>query len=112
MLLTLFRLTSFLLAFHISLKHLHDGHALITPRLLEGLLGLRGLTCCCLKGITIAVIAMAVQGDVGLVGTTVGLATPTKLLTATLLRDSTNRVPRRLALWVTFGFGLGCTSLN
>jgi hypothetical protein len=55
------RLTSFLLAFHTSLKHgLHEGHALITPRLLVGLLGLRGLTCCCLEGLTIAVIATAV----------------------------------------------------
>jgi hypothetical protein len=43
-LLTLFRLTGFLLAFRISLKHgLHEGHALIAPRLVEGLLGLRGL---------------------------------------------------------------------
>ncbi len=63
MFLTFLRLTGILLAFHISLEHgLHEGYALIAPRLLVGLLGLRGLTCCCLKGLTIAVIAMAVQG--------------------------------------------------
>jgi hypothetical protein len=93
-LLMLFRHTGFLQAFCISLDHgLHEGHALISPRLLEGLLGLKGLTCCCLKGLTIAVIALAVQGVVGLVGTTVGLATLAKLLTATLLRGSTSRAP-------------------
>ncbi len=59
--LTFLRLTGFLLAFHISLEHgLHEGLALIPPRLLVGLLGLRGLTCCCHEGLTIAVIAMAV----------------------------------------------------
>ncbi len=113
MLLTLLRLTGFLLAFHISLKHgLHEGHALIAPRLLEGLLGFRWLTCCCLEGLTIVVIAMAVQGVVGLVGTAVSLAMLAKLLTATLLRDSTSWAPRRLALWVTLGLRLGCTSLT
>ncbi len=67
MLLVLLRLTGFLLAFCISLNHgLHEGHALIAPRLLVGFLGLRGLTCCCLKGLTIAVIVTAVQGVVGL----------------------------------------------
>jgi hypothetical protein len=46
--LTFLRLTGFLLAFYISLEHgLHEGHALITPRHLVGLLGLRGLTCWC-----------------------------------------------------------------
>jgi hypothetical protein len=100
------RLTGFLLVFHISLEHgLHEGHALIAPRLLLGLLELRGLTCCCLEGLTIAVIATAVQGVVGCEGTAMGLATLAKLLTATLLRDSTSWAPRRLALWVTFGFG-------
>ncbi len=80
------RLTGFLLAFHISLEHeLNEGHALIAPRLLVGLLGLRGLTCCCCKGLTIAVIAMAVQGVMGLEGTAMGLAMLAKLLTATLL---------------------------
>jgi hypothetical protein len=112
-LLALLRLTGFLLAFRISLEHgLHEGHALIAPRLLVGLLGLRGLTCCCLEGLTIAVIAMAVKGVVGLAGTAVGLATLAKLLTATLLRDSTSWAPRRLALRITLGFGPGCTSLT
>ncbi len=94
------RFTGFLLAFHISLEHgLHEGHALIAPRLLVGLLRLRGLTCCCLEGLTIAVVMTAVQGVVGLEGTTVGIATLAELCTATLLRDSTSRAPRRLALW-------------
>jgi hypothetical protein len=109
----LLRLTGFLLAFHISLEHgLHKRHALITLKLLIGLLGLRGLTCCCLKGFTFAVIAIAVQGVVGLVGTAVGLTTLAKLLTATLLRDLTSQTPRSLALWVTLGFRSGCTSLT
>jgi hypothetical protein len=107
------KLTSFLLAFCISLKHgLHEGHAIIAPRLLVGLLGLRGLTCCCLEGLTIAVIAMAVQGVVGLVGTTMCLATLAKLLTATLLINLTSQPPRRFELQVTLGFGSGCTSLT
>jgi hypothetical protein len=112
--LMLLRLTGFLLAFCISLKDgLHEGHARIAPRLLVGLLGLRGLTCCCLKGLTIAVIATAVQGVVGLVGTAVGLATLARLHTVILLRDySTSRAPRRHALWVFLGFGLGCTTLT
>jgi hypothetical protein len=102
--LTFLRLTGFLLAFHISLKHgLREGHVLTAPRLLVGLLGLRGLTCCCLKGLTIAVM--------GLEGTAVGFATLAELLTATLLRDLTSRAPRRLVLWVTLGFGWGCTAL-
>ncbi len=113
MFLTFLRLTGFLLFFYISLEHgLHEGHALITPRLLVGLLGLRGLTCCCLEGLSVAVIATAVQGVVGLEGTNVGFATLAELLTATLLRDSTSRPPRRLALWVIFGFGWGCTALS
>ncbi len=111
--LALLRLTGFLLAFHINLEHgLHKSHALIAPKFLVGLLGLRGLTCCCLKGLTIAVIATAVQGVVGLEGTTVGFATLAELLTATLLRDLTSRAPRRLALWITLGFGPGCSSLT
>jgi hypothetical protein len=82
----LLRLTGFFLAFGMSLEHgLHKGHALIAPRLLLGLLGIRGLTCCFLEGLTITVIAMAVQGVVGLVGTTVDLATLAKLLTVTFL---------------------------
>jgi hypothetical protein len=35
-----------------------------------------------------------------------------ELLTVTLLRDSTSRAPKRLALWVTLGFGWGCTALS
>ncbi len=112
MFLTFLRLTSLLLAFHISLEHgLHEGHALIASRLLVGLLGLRGLTCCCLEGLTVAVIAMAVQ-VVGHEGTAMGLATLAKPLTATLLRDSTSWAPRCLAFWFTFGFGWGCTALS
>jgi hypothetical protein len=107
------RLTGFLLAFHISFEYgLHEGHALIALRLLVGLLVLRGLICCCLEGLTIAVIAMAVQGVVGREGTVMGLATLAKLLTRTLLRDSTSPAPRCLALWVTFGFEWGCTALS
>jgi hypothetical protein len=111
--LTFLRLTSFFLAFYISLVHgLHEGHARITPRLLVGLPGLRGLTCCCLEGITVAVIATAVEGVVGLEGTAEGFATLAELLTVTLLRDSTSRAARRLALWITLGFGWGCTTLS
>jgi hypothetical protein len=57
-------------------------------KLLVGLLGLRGCTCRCRKGLTIAVIATAVQGVVGLVGAALGFATLAKLLTASLLRDT------------------------
>jgi hypothetical protein len=100
--LTLLRLTGFLLAFCINLEHgLHEGHALNAARLVVRLLGLRGLTCCHLKGLTIAVIATAVQCVVGLEGIAVGFALLAELITATLLRDSTSRAPRRLALWVT-----------
>ena len=95
------------------LKHgLHEGLALIAPKLCVGLLGLKGLTCCCLEGLTIAVIATAVQGVMGLVGTAMGSATLAKLFDATLLRYSTSWAPRRLALWVTLGFRSGCTSLT
>ncbi len=55
---------------------------------------------------------MAVQGVVGLVGTTMGFALLAELLTATLLTDSTNWAPRRLVLWVTLGFRSGCTTLT
>jgi hypothetical protein len=113
MFLTFLKLTGILLAFYISLEHgLHEGYALFAPRLLVGLLGLRGLTCCCLEGLTIAVIAMAVQGVVRPEGSTMGLAPLAKLLIATLLRDSTSWAPRRLALWVTFGLGWGYTALS
>jgi hypothetical protein len=89
--LALLRLTGFLLVFYISLEHeLHKDHALIAPKLLVGLLGLSGLTCCCLEGLTIAVIATAVQGVAGLVGSAVGFAMLAKLLTATFLRNLTS----------------------
>ncbi len=111
MFLMFLRFTGFLLDFYISLKHgLHEGHALFTPRLLVGLLGLRGLTCCYLKGHTVAVIATAVQGVVGLEGTAVSFAMLAELLTVTLLRDLTSQASRRLALRVTLGFGWGCTA--
>jgi hypothetical protein len=61
-------LTRFL-SLYIGLKHgLHKGHTLIAPKLLVGLLGLRGLICCCHKRLTNAVIATAVQGVERLVG--------------------------------------------
>jgi hypothetical protein len=93
----LLRLTSFL-SLYIGLEHrLHKGHALsLSPKLCVELLGLRGLSCCGLKGLTIAATATAVQGVVGLVGTAVGFAMLAKLLTATLFRDSTSRAPRHL----------------
>jgi hypothetical protein len=49
---------------------------------------------------------------VGLVGTAVGFATLAKLLTTTLFRDLASQAPSRLVLWVTLGFGPGCTSLT
>ncbi len=113
MFLTFLRLTGFLLAFYISLKHgLHKGHTLVAPRLLVGLLGLRGPTCCCLEGLTIAIIAAAIQGVVHYEGSTMGFAPLAKLLSATFLRDSTSRAPGRLALWVSLGLRWGCTALS
>jgi hypothetical protein len=53
------------------------------PQTLVGLLGLRGLTCCCLEGLIIAVIAMAVQGVLDCEGFTMGLALLAKLLSVT-----------------------------
>jgi hypothetical protein len=112
-LLMLLRLTSFLIGLYIGLKHdLHKGHALITPKHHVGPLGLNGLTYCCREGLAFAVLATAVQGVVGLVGTAAGFTTLTKLLTATLLRDSTSRAPRCLSLGIALGFRLGCSSLT
>jgi hypothetical protein len=49
------------MAFNISLKHgLHEGHILVAPKLLVGLLGLSGLTCRRLEGLAVAVIATTV----------------------------------------------------
>jgi hypothetical protein len=76
---------------------------LLPPNLFVGLLGLRGLISCCREGLTIPVIATAVQGVVELVGTAMGFATLAKLLTASLLRDSTSRPPRCLPLGITLG---------
>jgi hypothetical protein len=57
--LALLRHTSFLIGLYMGLEHgLHNGHTLIAPKFLLGLLGLSGLTCCCLEGLTVAVIAM------------------------------------------------------
>ncbi len=93
------RLTGFVIGLYIGLKHgLHKGHARIAPKFLVGLLGLSGLTCCCLQGITVNVIAAAVQVVVGLVGTAVSFATLEKLLTVTLLRDLASQAPKCLAL--------------
>jgi hypothetical protein len=55
---------------------------------------------------------MVVQGVVGYEGSAMGLTPLAKLLAVTLLKDSTRRDPRRLAIWVTFGFGWGCTALS
>jgi hypothetical protein len=66
----------------------------LPPRLLVGLLGLRGLNCCCLERLTIVVIATAAQGVVRCEGSAMGLAPLAELLTATLLRDSTSRALR------------------
>jgi hypothetical protein len=89
----------FLLDFCISFEHgLHEGHILVAPRLFVGLLGLRELTCCSLEELAIAVIATAVQGVMHRERITMGLAFLAKLLTVTLLRDSTSRPPGRFAL--------------
>jgi hypothetical protein len=59
-LLMLLGLTSFL-SLYIGLEHgLHEGHTVAAPILLVGLLGFRGLTCCCREGLTIAIIATAI----------------------------------------------------
>ncbi len=108
----LLSLTSFL-SLNIGLKHdLHEGHTFIAPKLLVGLLGLRGLTCCCREGLTIAIVAMAVQGVVGLLGAAMGFATLAKLLTASLLRDSFTQAPRCFPLGAALGIWTGCCSLT
>ncbi len=108
----LLRLTGFLIGFCINLEHvLHKGHALIVPKPFVGLLGLRGLTCCCLKGLTIAIIATAVQGVAGLVRTAMCLAMLAKHLTVTLLRDLTSWVPRHLALGLPLASGRAVAAL-
>jgi hypothetical protein len=91
----------------LRLTGLHEGHALIAPKLV-GLLGLGGLICGCPEGLTILVIAMAVTGTVHLVRAAVGLATLAKLLTANLLRDLITQAPRRFPLGITLGIRTGC----
>jgi hypothetical protein len=110
--LTFLRLTGYFLAFCISLEHgLHEGHILVAPKLLVGLLGLSGLTCCSLKGLAVSVLATTVQGVMHRERTAMGLALLAELLTATLFRDLTSWSPGRFALRVTLGFGWGCTAL-
>ncbi len=85
----------------------------MAPKLLVGLLGLRGrgLTCCCPNELTIPVIAAAVQGVVCLVGATASFAMLAKLLTASLLRDSITRTPQCFPLGITLGIRTGCATL-
>ena len=107
-------LTGFL-GFCISLNHgLHEGHTLVAPKLLVGLLGLVGLTCGCPRGLTILVIPMAVTSVMHLVGVAGGFATLAKLLTATasLLRDSINQAPRCFPLGLILGIRTNFTSLT
>jgi hypothetical protein len=112
MLLVPLRLTSFLILYK-GLEHgLHKSHALIAPSLLLGLLRISRLTSCCREGLTIAVIAKAFQGIVGLVRAAVVFATQAKLLTASLLRDSNMWAPRHPPLGITLGFGMGWWSLT
>jgi hypothetical protein len=100
-LLALLRLTGFLIGLYKGLEHnLHEGHAIIAPKFLVGLLGLSGPTCCCLKRLTIAVIATAVQDVVGLVGTGVCSA----MLANLSLRPSLGTRP--VGLPYTFCLGL------
>jgi hypothetical protein len=107
MLLMLLGLTSFL-SLYIGLKHgLNEGNTLIAPKLFVELPGLRGFTCCYYKGLTIAVIATAVQGVVCMVGAAMDFATLAKLLTASLLRDWITCAPRRFLLGITLGIRMG-----
>ena len=93
MLFTFLELTS-ILSLYIGLEHgLPKGHTLIAPKLLVGLLGLGGLSCRSLEGLAIAVIATTVQGVMRRERTAMGLASLAKLLTATLLGDSSSGSP-------------------
>ncbi len=88
MLIMFLKLTCFL-SLYIGLEYgQYEGYTLIPPNLFVGFLGLRGFTCCCHEGLTIAIVATAVKGVVGLVGATVGFGMLAKLLAAILLRDS------------------------
>jgi hypothetical protein len=107
------RLTGFFLALCISLEHgLHEGHILVAPKFLLGLLGLSELTCYSLKGLAVAVIATTVQGIVRRERTAMGLASLAKLFTATFLWDSTSRPSGHFALGVALRLGRGCTTLG
>ncbi len=88
-----FGLKSFL-GFHINLEHgLHEGHTLIAPKLLVGLLGLGGLTCGCTKSLTILVIAAAVTSIMPLVVAAVGFAMLAKLLLCAFLGTQSLKPP-------------------
>jgi hypothetical protein len=105
MLLAFHRLTSFL-GFYISLEHgLHEGHTLIVPNFLVGLLRIGWFFCCCTKGLTFLVNAMAVTSVVHLVGAAMGFAMLAKLVTVCLLRDSSLEPPDafRLRLLLVLG---------
>jgi hypothetical protein len=111
MLLMLLRLTNFL-SLCIGPEHgLHKGHTLISPKLCVALLGLSGCTCCCHKELTIAVIATAVQGVVGLVAAAVGFAMMAKLLTVSFLWDLFFLATRRAHLGAALGIRTSCCSL-
>ncbi len=101
------------LGFCIGLKHgLHEVHIFIVPKLVVGLLRIRGLTCSCTKGLTILVIAMVVTSIMRLVGAAMGFAALAKLLTACLVRDSITQAPRCFPLGITLGIRTGCGSLT
>jgi hypothetical protein len=100
-----------ILSLHIGLEHgLHKGHKGHT--LIVGLLGLRELTCCYHKGLTVALIATAVYGVVGLVGAAVGFATLANFLTVSLLLDLITQAPRCFPFGITLGIRMGCSSLT
>jgi hypothetical protein len=88
-------------------------HLLIAPILLVGLLCIGGLTCGCAKGLAVLVVLATLVGIVCLLGAIVSLATPAKLLTASLLWDSIRRAPRRsfLRAGMTLAIRLGYLSL-
>ncbi len=85
----LFRLTSPFLALLDGLEHRHHvGYALVTPKLLVGLLSIGGLSRTCAEGLTFLIIATTVACVMCLVGAAVSLAMLAKLLGMRLLRDS------------------------
>jgi hypothetical protein len=105
MLLTFLRLTSFLILY-IGLRYgLHEGHTLIAPNFFVGLLGNRGLTCCCREGLTIAIIATAVQGVAGLVRAAVGFAMKANLLPVNFLGTQSLEPPDAFLLGLLLASG-------